>query len=76
MNDYLSAQSHKFLAQLQSVDLGLDQGIFALQDWPKNGQKVSTPIGDFICKSLIIKWLPRMDSNHDKVIQSHIQERK
>jgi hypothetical protein len=23
------------------------------------------------CKLLIISWLPRMDSNHDKVIQSH-----
>ena len=25
-----------------------------------------------LCKSLILKNLPRMDSNHDKVIQSHL----
>jgi len=24
------------------------------------------------CKSFYINWLPRMDSNHDKVIQSHL----
>jgi hypothetical protein len=24
------------------------------------------------CKSFSISWLPRMDSNHDKVIQSHL----
>ena len=26
----------------------------------------------YICKSLSLSWLPRMDSNHDKVIQSHL----
>jgi hypothetical protein len=34
------------------------------------GEKIVKP--RYICKSLSLSWLPRMDSNHDKVIQSHL----
>jgi hypothetical protein len=36
----------------------------------KIGKKLFVTSRDFICKSLTVNWLPRMDSNHDKVIQS------
>jgi hypothetical protein len=66
-----TAQGHKLSSQLQSIN-GLKLGFLALQNWPKIGQKLFVTSRDFICKSLTINWLPRMDSNHDKVIQSHL----
>jgi hypothetical protein len=41
-----------------------------------NGYKMATgnlaPCAEFLCKCVSLDWLPRMDSNHDKVIQSHL----
>ena len=40
--------------------------------WLKSGSTASSVIRVILRKCLIPKNLPRMDSNHDKVIQSHL----
>jgi hypothetical protein len=42
------------------------------QKWLKSGQKDSNRVWVIFCKSFWLRWLPRMDSNHDKAIQSRL----
>ena len=37
-----------------------------------NGYRQFCPSAEFLCKYLSQNKLPRMNSNHDKVIQSHL----
>jgi hypothetical protein len=39
---------------------------------PSNFQTSLCSLSKLRCNILSINWLPRMDSNHDKVIQSHL----
>ena len=42
------------------------------KDWRKSGANSISDDLRYYCKYLTINKLPRMDSNHDKVIQSHL----